>query len=77
LHAIRKGVLPISEAVTLGVMRLYGTEKQISAFVKDFGTVGTQHLEPYARASFSSYDPLSSHIESSYQQAPKELLTSR
>lgn len=77
LHAIRKGVLPISEAVTLGVMRLYGTEKQISAFVKDFGEVGARPLETHLRSGFIPQDPLSSHIESSYQQAPKELLTSR
>ena len=77
LHAIRKGVLRISEAVELSLMRLYGTEEQVSAFLLDFGAVGAHRLEPYARGGFPVFDPLFQHTETSLQQASPELLSSK
>lgn len=77
LHAIHKGALPISEAAALGLMRLYGTEEQMSAFLQDFGAVGTDRLELYARAGFPFERALSEHAETSFRQAPKELLSSK
>ena len=58
LRAIRDGVLPLSQAVDLGLLRLYGEEGQEASFLKDFSDIGEQPLRPRGPVGSARHQPL-------------------
>lgn len=55
LHAITRGNLTVEDAISLGVMRLYGTDSQKAAFAADFGEIGSQQLETAPLPALHAY----------------------
>ena len=45
LHAMTKGKLSIKEGVAAGVVRIYGTDDQHSAFMKDYAHIGSMPFD--------------------------------
>lgn len=75
LHAIRDGLLPISQAIKLGLLRTYGNDVQMAAFLEDFGAIGTHPFKTHAPLNFAGHDPLSQYPESFGRQASREFLS--
>lgn len=75
LRAIRDGVLPVSQAIELGLLRTYGTDAQLASFMEDFGAVGAHPLEMQPPVNFARHDPLYPQPRSIGQQASREFLS--
>ena len=67
VHAIRTGNMSIVHAETLGILRLYGADGQIAAFISDLGEIGSRALSVLER-----FEALSASEVTQISIAPKE-----
>jgi hypothetical protein len=74
VHAIRTGNMSIVHAETLGILRLYGADGQIAAFISDFGEISSRPLstEPRALSVLERFEALSASEVTQISIAPKE-----
>lgn len=74
LHAIRTGDMSIARADALGILRLYGTEGQIAAFLSDFGEIGSSPLstKPRTLSVLERFEELNASEVTQISIAPKE-----